>query len=533
MQIEGPIEIQMDTPRSLLKKGLPEVLVFLGSLFLYLFQLGQESLWIDEMLSLESAQNRLDLNRPLYFVLLRVWMLFGDNEAWLRLLSVLFGWGCIGLTYVLGRRLVNRQTGIVAAAILALSPLALNHAQEVRFYMMSAFLGVAGSLSLSYALQRPKVVSLLGWIAFRALGFLTAQPNILLLIPDLLLIVWLLSRQSQRSHFQPGRWRWALGILLIPTVLILNDVVPPLIEFLFNQRWYAGAARSPTVSNLVGLLAALTAWPLAGPDSLSKFYQPFFNLYAGLVLIGLGWPIANRKLRTYETVWVALWGFLPIALVFLLSQFFSFLWLERYAVISIPYIAILLAIGWTSLWKQRQRLALIVAAIYLTAVSGPLFRYYTTNYHANWRGLAEEIERYEQPNDLVVVYPGSLLPYLDYYYEGNSNLVAIEESENPDEARAKQIATKMQRLRLLNGRLWLVCPVKDQWNNLRENIFKILAERELALAQTSQMLDHWGWGPTLSLFINLSEADLSEVDLSEADLSEVDLSEINRSDLSN
>ena len=53
---------------------LPEACVLAVGIVLYTFQLGQESLWIDEILSLGSAQGRLDLNRPLYFILLRVWM---------------------------------------------------------------------------------------------------------------------------------------------------------------------------------------------------------------------------------------------------------------------------------------------------------------------------------------------------------------------------------------------------------------------------------------------------------------------------
>ena len=501
------VGIGLSKQRSFTQNWLPEVFVFLSGVFLYLFQLGQESLWIDEILSLESAQNRLDLNRPLYFVLLRAWMRIGQTEAWLRLLSVLFGLGCIGLTYWLGRRWVSRQVGVVAAFILALSPLAINHTQEVRFYMMSAFLGLAGSLCLSYALQRPGAISLFSWIVFRALGFLTAQPNILLILPDLILIGWRLIKSSQAQRgFQLRHWRWALGILLVPTVIILKDVVPPLIEFLFHQKWYAGEARSPSVSNLVGLLAALTAWPLAGPDSLDGFYQPFFRLYAGLVLIGLCWPLMAKQGRSPEIVWIALWGFLPILSVFLLSQVFPFLWLERYAVVSIPYVAILLAVGWTRLWHRWRVLALIIVSIYLIAVSGPLLRYYTTHYHADWRGLAEEIRHYEQPDDVVVVYPGSLVPYIDYYYEGDSDLVAIEDSENPEDIEAEQIAAKVQALEISNARLWLVCPVKDRWNRVKRELVETLGTEGFVLEKEAQMLDHWDWGPTLSLFIDQSDS---------------------------
>ena len=170
------------------RKWLPEAFILVLAGFLYTFQLGHESFWIDEILSLKSADNRLDLNRPLYFLLLRAWMRISHHEVWLRLPSVLFGLGCIGLTYWLGKRLVSRTVGVLAALLLALSPLMVNHAQEVRYYTMSTFLGLAGCLCLSYALDRLTISSLMGWIIFRCLGFLTFQPNVLLLPADLLLI---------------------------------------------------------------------------------------------------------------------------------------------------------------------------------------------------------------------------------------------------------------------------------------------------------------------------------------------------------
>ncbi|PWZ67890.1 glycosyltransferase family 39 protein, partial [Staphylococcus pseudintermedius] len=89
---------------------------------------------MDELFSIRDAKElRLNVNiRPLYYILLRVWMQFGTSDAWLRGLSVLFGLGSVFLTYQLGRRLAGEKTGLLAALLLALSPLFINHAQEVR-----------------------------------------------------------------------------------------------------------------------------------------------------------------------------------------------------------------------------------------------------------------------------------------------------------------------------------------------------------------------------------------------------------------
>lgn len=486
---------------------LPEVCVLAVGISLYSFQLGQESLWIDEILSLGSAQGQLDLNRPLYFILLRFWMLISQDEAWLRTLSLLFGIGCICFTYCLGRRLVNRNVGLLAALLFALSPLAINHAQEVRYYTMSTFLGLAGSLCLGDALQRPRPLPLFGWISCRCLGFLTAQPNLLLLVPDLVMIGWLLSRGvPETSHksreFQRVYWPWVLGLLLIPTIVILNDVVPPLIEFLFNQKWYAGVAKAPTFTNLLGLLATLTAWPLQGPDypGISLFYKYLFILYAAVIVGLLCLPLMRKQWRSPSLLWIALWGLLPIGSIFLLSQLFPFLWLERYAMIAIPYIVILLATGWIDLWNNQKRLAILVAMLYIIAVSGPLLRYYTTNYHADWRGLAHAISRDEKPNDTVVIYPGSFLPYITHYYDGHSKLLPIEEIDHSEDVDVDQLVSRIKNLSLVNSRFWLVCPVQNQWDDVKDELIGQLEVGGFSLQQESRLVNHWNWGPMLYLF---------------------------------
>ena len=500
-----------------------EALIFVIGIGLYAFQLGAESLWIDEMLSIGSARGPLDLNRPLYFVLLRGWLRVGENEVWLRSLSVLFGLASLSLTYWLGCRLVSRSVGLVAALLFALSPLAINHAQEVRFYIMSACLGVAGSLFLSDCFRDARgsrvcgslyesnargrkgggcsgAISLGGWIVCRCLGFLTAQPNLLLIVPDFLLIGWTTAVRSRQQQLDFRKWRWALVLLAVPTAIILKDTVPPLIDFLLNQKWYAGAARAPTVTNLVGLLAALTAWPLAGPEELSGFYQPIFKLYAGLILAGSLLPVLYKKLRSPQLVWLAFWGFLPVVLVFCLSQVFPFLWLERYAVISIPYIAILLAASWVWLWERRKEVAVAIALFYLIALSGPLLRYYTTDYRADWRGLSQEMELLAETGDLAVVYPSSFLPYIDYYYEGKAELIPIEEIDSFGDVDAALLAQDIEQLTLANRRFWLVCPIKEHWNSVREDVFEELAEKGFVLERTSARVDHWNWGPVLYLF---------------------------------
>ncbi|NEO91442.1 MAG: hypothetical protein F6K56_14845, partial [Moorea sp. SIO3G5] len=137
-------------------QSIPIALILLLAAGLYLYQLGTESLWVDELYSVNDAKrlpDRLSLMRPLYYILLWLWMQFGSSDAWLRGLSVLFGLGSVFLTYQLGRRVAGKATGLIAALLLALSPLFINFAQMVRMYTLGTCLGLGGTLALVHALE--------------------------------------------------------------------------------------------------------------------------------------------------------------------------------------------------------------------------------------------------------------------------------------------------------------------------------------------------------------------------------------------
>ena len=487
-----------------------ELLVFLTALFLYTYQLGAESFWIDEILSVESAQGPLNLNRPLYFVLLRFWMLFGQSDIWLRSLSVLFGLGSVVLTYCLGRKLADRRVGQLAAFLMVLSPLAINHSQEVRFYMMSTFLGLAGSLCLSYALQqKTKKVSssLLGWIVLRCLGFLTAQPNILLLLPDLVLIVWgsnvWKALQPTASTRQVGkvRWRyWLLGLLLllVPTGIILSDVIPELLEFL-SYTTHVSSAR-PDVFSLVGKLAALTVWPLRGPEyAAANLLYPFlFKIYSLVVLGLIAFAACKAVVRFSPLSQAVLWGLLPIIFIFAASQTFPILWQDRYALISAPYVLMLLAAIWLRLWSHQRAIAISLALLYALSVGGPLLRYYTMDYRADWRGLSEEIAQYVEPNEPVLVYPGSFVEILDYYYDGDANFLPMDEVVAADDLEVDKAIALVENASMQNA--WIICPVVDQWSETKDNLIARLARAGFELEREDYFLDQWAWGPALYQF---------------------------------
>src|SRR5450830_924226 len=127
------------------------IFLILGlALILRLISLNQ-SLWLDEattaLVSKMSLTNIFtkflpgDFHPPLYYLIMKYWtVVFGYTEISLRIPSIIFGLGTIYFTYLIGKKLFNKKTGLLASILMSTSGLAIYYSQEARMYMMAAFL---------------------------------------------------------------------------------------------------------------------------------------------------------------------------------------------------------------------------------------------------------------------------------------------------------------------------------------------------------------------------------------------------------
>src|SRR3954465_13004406 len=125
-----------------------------------------QSYWLDEVATVNilrhgfgdmlSAVSAGESTPPLYYIVAWVWSkLFGTGEVGLRSLSALLGTLTIPLVYVLGRELVGRRTGLVAAALCAFNPLLVWYSQEARSYALMILLSGLTLIALIRVLDEP------------------------------------------------------------------------------------------------------------------------------------------------------------------------------------------------------------------------------------------------------------------------------------------------------------------------------------------------------------------------------------------
>lgn len=446
--------LQQTTDAVSQRQGRAIAAILLLAILLYLYQLGAESLWLDEIFSIRDASKPtlqiFQSNRPLYYLLLQLWMQLGTSEAWLRSLSALFSLGSIVLTYRLGRRLFNSATGLTAALLLTLSPLAINHAQEARMYMLGVFLGLAGTLALAAALDHPTPSLTRWWAGLRLLAMLTAPLNFTLLIPDVLLL-GLQFRHQRRLLWRFGRWLLVISLFWLPFLLKTTEAASE-----FSSGWVSELLPRPTPLTVIGSLVKFTSGTVVPPFDLDFWlYERFYDLYALLLVALLGIAFWFRK-PSERFLWTAAWAFLPLAALFVVCYVYSSIWLDRYLLFTAPYVLILLAAGFTKLWNRQRGIALLVVLSYGIAVGGELAEYYTLQNRQDWRSVAETISLNDRPGDLIAVPSESRRLAVAYYYRGSAP-IQVMASPPQDQTLSWEQTAEQSLQNLPNAsRFWFV-----------------------------------------------------------------------------
>jgi mannosyltransferase len=287
--------------------------IFLAAILLRLPWLGMKSLWLDEALSLQLATPVMAdvdfIHPPLYYVIVHyATSLLGRSAFALRLPSALFSLVSVGLVYLLGARLLNRQTGLLAAALLAVSPLDIWYAQEGRNYALVACMTLLMSVGLAWRHWAGYFLYFVGLLAGLHLHYIFAP--IWLAISAIWLVTW---RQREGRVLHLMLWLAATGVAWW--------VFRPWAPALFEGRWLALPVRSLFgVSELSGphfgagsvaIVAGSAILALAGPRLLPEWrwrrlvMAVTLALFVGCALF-VPIPRAYALKRATYTVWALL-----------------------------------------------------------------------------------------------------------------------------------------------------------------------------------------------------------------------------------
>jgi mannosyltransferase len=369
-------------------------LIILAGLLLRLISINQ-SLWLDEATSVIVAKMPLtdiftrflpgDFHPPLYYLIIKYWsIVFGYSEVALRIPSVLFGLGTIYITYLIAKKIFNKNVGLLSALLVATSGLLIYYSQEARMYCLAAFL----VSWLVYLFLEKK------WILFSIVLALLALTDYvsLFIIP----VFWLIGTKDWKK----------LALSHIPMLSVFTVWFP-----IFQKQLSSGMS-----------LEGSSWWNLLGPATFKnaalipvKFIlgrvsfdnKIFYGIVAFSVILLFSF-ILYKVRKGSKLIWG--WLVLPVILGILISFKIPTLSYFRF-IFCLPALYILIAEGIDKLSKYKY---VFLATVLIMNLSSSMYYLLTPRFQReDWRAAARSIG-----TDIIVMPVSSQTEALEYYGKG-------------------------------------------------------------------------------------------------------------------
>lgn len=369
-------------------------LIILAGLLLRLISINQ-SLWLDEATSAIVAKMSLadmftrffpgDFHPPLYYLVIKYWTaVFGYSEVTLRIPSVLFGLGTIYLTYLIAKKVFNKNVGLLSALLVATSGLSIYYSQEARMYSLAAFLVTL----LVYLFLQKK------WLVFSVtLALLAATDYVSLFIVP---VFWLIGLKDWKK----------LSLAHIPVLSFFIVWFP-----IFQKQLLGGLSQEG--SNWWNLLGPATfknaaLIPVKFIFGRISFDNKIFYGVVAVLVASLFSFILYKARKSSKLIWG--WLILPVILGILISFKIPTLSYFRF-IFCLPALYILIAEGIEKLPKYKYVLLALVLIINLSSsvyyLVSPRFQ------REDWRAAAGSIG-----GDTIVMPASSQTEALEYYGKG-------------------------------------------------------------------------------------------------------------------
>jgi len=390
-------------------------------------------LWPDELASFQRAHlsilqliHTLKGNQPLYETLLHFWIKGGEEDAYLRLFSILVG--CLSLVIFLVFLRVLKLS-LFPIILLSLSPLHFMFSRIARAYSLLFLFSLLSLLFLYLYFQKERAKYWTGFVIFSTLMVYTHFSAWLLIGAEgIIILIWLL----KKKHFSPL-------LLSLPLVFLLS-----LPWLLYSLRGAAEISKAPYYSSQAGIIykPVYLLFALLGGLTLNPFriWTSLPLLFSGLFLF-----LYSLKRRKGEILFSLYSLYLAFWIPFLIGVFIPAVSPKHLIYLLIP-LYILMGKGIEDLKKKKWRSLLL--AIYFTPIMISFTNYFLkmdftdASMVTPWREIAQEIERKEEKGECILVESdlhflyGRRVDLFRRYYKGNLPVFPLS-STSPQEIEEK------------------------------------------------------------------------------------------------
>ena len=499
------------------------ILSVVAGCFLRFYNIGQQSLWVDETASywfssktvheLWTVIARFETNPPLYYTMLKFWRnFFGSSEAGIRSLSAVMSMGCIPLIFMIGRKMGNPVEGgwigAIAALMFAVFPVHIQYAQEARAYAMLTFATTLTLCTFLWIVRHPAEACepLIGNITgtaqspdngswwFRSLPWMTVILSVtftLWLHATSVLYVFILFLVMLAWYFLHLRCNRTFLINMSVTAVVIFLLWCPYLNFLVAQSMHASLPiAKPTVRTVIDTVVWLffglsTSWTTSIPNKILS--ELFFLVLIILSIAGL--LHIRRRSGIYATLLILLAIIGPILAELFISLTLRPIFLARTLVyVSVPFF-ITIAAGIMMMDGPKKRVLATVAI-------ATFFLHLSYIYHVKdekesnepWDKIVQTVDK-QGRGDMVLLVPNYLeVPFTYYATRISNNTIpirplplpvsdSVQKLERLDSRMLPADIAKISTLIAGNSPVWLITRREDLYDQNRI-VYNLLRQKK-------------------------------------------------------
>jgi uncharacterized membrane protein len=381
--------------------------------------LNDQALWYDEMAQASVAAAdwkdllplvTLHTSPPLDYILMKlVMLLFGKADWVIRMPAFLFGVASIYVFYLLARALTDRENGLLATALLALSPMAVFYSQEARMYALFLFLSLTSYLLTLFLIKRNDLKTSVWLGIVNGLLLLSHYFGIFVIAGEEIILLSVLLSNTGRKR----RAAFTAVALLISAVMFL-----PWLPYFVTQLDYTGAEAGYALrANRYFFSSILSSFAI-----MTGQYKVWVYAYLILFVLGAAWAWRNRDKKVI-TVALSVAG--TLGLLFGLS-YYARVVTPRNVLFLLPLFLLVCAHGFYAIIK-RCRIAYIPGTLIVVLLAvWPAVQAARSGGKINWRDAAVYLKQQGGADEKVITTDFISRACLAYYLDPEADYVIMK-----------------------------------------------------------------------------------------------------------
>lgn len=333
-----------------------------------------------------------DIHPPLFVLFMHYWnSLFGDGEVAMRIPAMISGLLCIPLTYWVGSRLTSKTAAMIAAALLAISPVHVWYCAEARLYapMVTTTLIAFGCIDRLTDPLSPHRRGLLWLCALNMAVMLSLHFYLAVIVATLAAVAPILAGGITPT-VRKVLWSHGAGLVLLAAFVFAKMQIG---EFETSQDYLRAFSAGELFSFLFDWSWSGSTLPSSEHALVRGLGVGFVWLGVGLTALGLIHTLTNLKQKPRSLLVLVGVGLLPCFMFALVLTGYANTYIERSLIPALPFVFLLAAVGLRAL-PGTVRLVTTASTFALASLALlTLYSSFATKFtlykpHPDWRSAA-------------------------------------------------------------------------------------------------------------------------------------------------